>query len=71
MPTRFEERGPLRGNLGIAAVRSVVFKRDQLALNQGFYVRAVQIARFATVVDQKQHSEFMMTQHSRLRHVGL
>lgn len=71
MPARFEERGPLRGNLGITAVRPVVFKRDQFVLNQRFNVGTVQIARFTSVVNHEKHSEFMGTQHSCLRRVSV
>lgn len=70
MPARFEKSIPLKGDPRIATVWSVTLKHDQLALNQRFNVRTVQIARFTAVVDQKQHSEFMRTQHSCLRRVS-
>lgn len=49
----------------------MTLERHQLVFNQRLYIRTVQLVRFGPVVDEKQHSEFMRTQHSYLRRVSV
>ena len=66
----FEESMPLSGYSSIDVAQFLTLERHQLVFNQRLYIRTVQLARFDTVVDEKQHSEFMRTQHSCLRRVS-
>ncbi|ENZ74983.1 hypothetical protein OR214_05030 [Ralstonia pickettii OR214] len=61
MAEGFEKCMPLSRDSGIDVVQPLTLERHELVFNQRLYIRTVQLARFGTVVDEKQHSEFMRT----------
>ncbi|CBJ35387.1 hypothethical protein (plasmid) [Ralstonia solanacearum PSI07] len=70
MPARLEKLMPLNRKPSVTVVRPTTFYRDQLTLDQRFYICAIQLAGFGVVADQEQNGKFMRAQHSRLRLVS-
>ena len=67
VPGSLEQDVALECHPGIAVVGATALQRHELSLDERFDIGAIQIVGFRAVVDEKQDSKFMGTQHSWLQ----